>query len=56
LNARQKLNIAHANGCLLLAALVGAATGSWVVFLLAAAVLAAAGVANGDIRHRPRGR
>lgn len=55
MNARNKLNVAHANGSLLVAALVGAATGSWAVFLPAAAALAAAGLANGDIRLRPGG-
>ncbi|MDG3005463.1 hypothetical protein [Paludisphaera mucosa] len=56
MNARKKLNVAYANDCLLMAAIAGGATGSWVVFLLAAAALAAASVANGQIRHRPTRR
>ncbi|MDG3005933.1 hypothetical protein [Paludisphaera mucosa] len=56
MNARNKLNVAYVNGCLLIAIFVGAAAGSWHAFLLAAAALAAAGVAKGDIRLRPRGR
>ncbi|MDG3002834.1 hypothetical protein [Paludisphaera mucosa] len=56
MNARNKLNVAYFNGCLLVAAFVGAAAGSWAVFLLAVAGLAAAGVVGGDIRLKPRGR
>jgi hypothetical protein len=56
MNARTKLNVAAANGCLLLAALAGAMTGSWIVFLLALAALIAGGLAGGDIRIRPRAR
>ncbi|MDG3005432.1 hypothetical protein [Paludisphaera mucosa] len=56
MNARNKLNVAYTNGCLLMAAIAGGATGSWAVFLLAAAALASACVANGQIRHRPTRR
>jgi len=56
LNTRNKLNLAYFNGCLFVAAVVGSATRSWAVFLLATAVLAAACVADGDIRVRPRRR
>ena len=56
MNARNKLNVAYANGCLFLAALVGAMAGSSAVFLLAFAALMIGGVAGGDIRPRPRGR
>jgi len=55
-NARNKLNVATVNGCLLLAALVGMMTESWAVFLLAFAALVAGGITSGDIRPRPRGR
>ena len=56
MNARNKLNVAYANGCLVLAALVGAMAESSAVFLLAFAALMIGGVASGDIRPRPRGR
>jgi hypothetical protein len=55
-NARNKLNVAAVNGCLLLAALVGAMAGSRTVFLLALAALVAGGIARGDIRLRSRNR
>ncbi len=56
MNARNKLNLAYFNGCLLVAAVVGSMTGSGAVFILAIAAMAAACVAHGDIRIRPRGR
>lgn len=56
MNARNKLNVAAVNGCLLLAALVGMMADSGTVFLLAFAALVAGGVAGGDIRIRPKGR
>ncbi|WP_165253241.1 hypothetical protein [Paludisphaera soli] len=56
MNARNKLNMAYFNGCLLVAAVVGSAAGSGAVFLLTIAALAAACVAHGNIRIRPRGR
>jgi len=34
MGARQKLNVANFNGCLLLSAIFGAATESWLVFFL----------------------
>jgi hypothetical protein len=55
-NARNKLNVAALNGCLFLAALVGAMAESGAVFVLALAALIAGGVVSGDIRIRPRGR
>ena len=55
-NARNKLNVAYANGCLILAALVGIMAESGAVFLLAFAALIAGGIASGEIRPRPRGR
>ncbi len=54
--ARQKLNVAHANGCLVVAALVGMLAESGAVFLLALAALIAGSFVSGDIRIRPRGR
>ncbi len=56
MSARNKLNVAHTNGCLVIAAFVGMMTESWAVFLLAFAALMIGGVASGDIRPRPRGR
>ena len=56
MNARNKLNVAALNGCLLLAALVGAMAESGAVFVLAFAALMIGGIASGDIRPRPRGR
>ena len=56
MNARNKLNVAHANGCLVIASFVGLMACSWSVCLLAFAALIAGGIANGDIRPRHRGR
>lgn len=53
--ARQKLNVAYFNGCLILAAFVGAMTGSGLAFLLALIVLVMGGYASGDIRPRRSG-
>jgi len=55
-SARNKLNVAHTNGCLVIAAFVGMMAESWAVFLLAFAALVAGGIVGGDIRPRPRGR
>ncbi|WP_206107683.1 hypothetical protein [Paludisphaera rhizosphaerae] len=56
LNARTKLNLAYFNGCLLLAAVVGGACGSWLVFILAMAGFVACSVVAGNIRPRPSRR
>ena len=56
MNARNKLNVAALNGCLIFAALVGMMAESGAVFLLALAALIAGGIVSGDIRIRPRGR
>ncbi len=53
--ARQKLNVAYFNGCLILAALVGASAESGLVFVLALIALVMGGYASGDIRPRRRG-
>ena len=50
LSAKHKLNSAHINGALIIAALLGFATGSMALFLIAAALLIAQGLHNGDIR------
>ena len=56
MSARTKLNAAYFNGCLLLAAIVGAAAQSWAVFLLALAVLVGGCVIGGEIRPAKRSR
>ena len=48
--ARQKLNSGFITGSLVLAVLVGLATGSWAAFLATAAVLLALSLYSGDIR------
>ena len=56
LGARQKLNVAYFNACLIIAAVIGATTGSGLAFLLALIALVAVGYASGEIRPRWRGR
>jgi len=56
MGARNKLNSASVHGALAVAALVGAVTGSWGVFLLASAVLVATSLHSGDIRLGQRRR
>ena len=48
MNARQKLNIAHVNGALVIAGIVGLVTQSWFAFflILAGGVLAALYLGN----------
>lgn len=55
MSARRKLNRAYVNGSFIVAGIAGMATGSWVVFLVAAGILLTLNVANGEIRP-PRGR
>jgi hypothetical protein len=52
--AREKLNEAFAIGSLLVAAVAGYATGSFLVFLIATAVLIGANLYSGDIRPGKR--
>ena len=52
MGARQKLNQAHLNGALALAALVGAVTQSWTVFGVAALLAVVASIYGGGIRPR----
>jgi len=54
LNARQKLNLIHVSGALLLAAILGGLLQSWAIFLITSAILIADAVYGGDIR--PGGR
>jgi len=53
--ARQKLNVAYFNACLIIAAVIGAMTGSGLAFLPALIALVAGGCASGAIRPRRRG-
>ena len=54
MGARQKLNVAYFNGCLILAAVIGASAESGLGFVLALIVLVMGGYASGEIR--PGGR
>ncbi len=54
--AREKLNIAHFNGCLLVAAAVGWLAQSGAVCLAALAVAICGGLYGGDIRVSRRAR
>ena len=54
MGARQKLNAAHIFGCIIIAAMFGGVTGSFVVFVIAAAVLIAGSIESGGIRLKPR--
>jgi len=56
MHARQKLNRAAINGCVLLAGIFGLLAGSWVAFLAALAVVAALATYSGDIRLGPQNR
>ena len=48
--AKNKLNGAHLHGVLLVAALFGAITGSWMIFLITTGVLVATSFHNGSMR------
>lgn len=54
MGARQKLNRAYVNGALVLAAVVGAATQSWLVFWVAALAAAGSSLYSGEIRLHGR--
>jgi hypothetical protein len=54
MGARQKLNAASATGALAVGGLVGALSGSWLVFVVTAGVLIGASFCAGATR--PRGR
>jgi hypothetical protein len=56
MGARQKLNRAAINGCLIIAGLFGAACGSWHVFSVALTFAMVLALNNGDIRPKARGR
>jgi hypothetical protein len=50
MSAKRKLNAAHFNGIVFVAGMLGLATGSATVFVLAAAVLLVTGWHAGDLR------
>jgi len=50
MRAREKLNNAFITGSLTIAGLIGYATGSWTVFVIAAVVLLAMALHDGGIR------
>ena len=54
MGARKKLNSSYFLGSLLSAGAVGVLTNSWLIFLIALAVLVALNVQNGDIRFGKR--
>jgi len=56
MHARQKLNRAALNGCVLLAGVIGLLAGSWIAFAVALAVAAALAAYSGDIRMGPQSR
>jgi hypothetical protein len=58
MGARTKLNMAAINGSIIIAAVVGAALGSWLVFWIVAIVLIVGDLYVGSIRlnNRPPGQ
>lgn len=53
MSARQKLNQGYVQGCLAIAALIGAVCRSWVIFGIAAVVLIGLSTHSGEIRPTP---
>jgi hypothetical protein len=51
MGAKQKLNSAHLSGALVIAGLIGLATQSWTVFLVALSGFIVVDVVAGDIRR-----
>jgi hypothetical protein len=56
MGARTTLNSIYVNASLILAAIVGYVTGSWIVFVVSLVSLVAANLHAGRIRPRGRGR
>lgn len=56
MGARTKLNVACINGCLLIAALLGLAAGSWSAFPVTLGLTIACGFHAGEIRLSRRAR
>lgn len=54
MGARTKLNSAHINGSLFVAAIAGLMTESWLIFALVFGVLLAAAIYDGGIRTSGR--
>jgi hypothetical protein len=54
MSARQKLNVATMNGCLLVAGTVAYLTGSWQVFAGLLLLLLLSAIGTGGIRFRRR--
>ena len=54
MNARKKLNQAFVYGALILAAVIGAAAQSWIVFFIILGISVLANLHSGNIRVRPR--
>jgi hypothetical protein len=52
--ARNKLNAAHINGALIIAAVLGALTGSWWIFGVTLGGLLVSALVSGEIRLRGR--
>lgn len=50
MNARKKLNTANINGAIMFAALAAYFSDSWIVFLIAVAVIIGLAIYSGDIR------
>ena len=50
MTAKHKLNAANINGALLIAAVLGTLTESWIVFLIVAGLLISSGLHDGSIR------
>ena len=51
-SSRDKLNSIHLGGAICVAAIIGGAAGSWLLFLLVAGALIGAGIITGDLRPR----
>lgn len=56
MGARKKINRAYFNGCARVAGVIGAVSGSWVVFGVAMAAALTLAIYSGDIRLSPRNR
>ena len=56
MGARQKLNSINTVGALAAGGIVGALTGSWLVFIVTVGVLVCAAISAGDIRPKSRRR
>lgn len=54
MSARQKLNHSMVNGCVVVAAVIGVLSGSWLVFAAALAGGVLLHIHSGDIRLGPR--